>query len=337
MPAEHVIVPHDDVGRRIDWPLFWSPCNFPKPGYNQILFTVPASIPGEVRSIAFRRGRADAAVNYPAFSVDLSIGMGHSSRGPANPSHDVADNRGSDFTMVVPRQQVSFPASPARTSLPFPFEYRIPLARPFSLRPGSSAIIELRTYATTACPGNERFEWYFEDKLSNTEFGVACAQNEMVPGNVYAGNPGRAVQFPQRVSGLGAHGRIFGGLRNDLWNGLRLPYTLDHLGAPGCSLYISFDWEWPRYWDTGPGGFTYADLTLPNDPALAGRTIYAQGVRFDTAVNALGLATSQGWAVPVNPHFEPPISSVWGPEGPNGLAGGQVLIAFGPVFQLSDR
>jgi hypothetical protein len=327
-----VVVPADGVGVRVPFSLFWLACGFPKPRIDQILFRVPGEIPEVVRSIAFRRfDDPRTPPTYPAFTVDLEIGMAHSPRTPEIPSYDLPVNRGSDFTLVVRRQTIQFPSTPPRAG-GHPFDYRIPLALPFAFRRGSIGLIEMRIYATSACARNDlAFDSYGLERLLPTSFGAPCQSVALYPHPLYVGNFSSAFQTPPFVSDVTAHAHAFGGLRNDMWAGLPLPYSLAALGAPGCSLYISFDWEWPGFWRSN-GGMMF-DLTLPNDPAIVGKTVYLQGVRFDSLVNPLGFATTQGWQAVVNPHLRSPVSVVKAPF----LQGGQVHVGVGPVFLLSDR
>lgn len=336
------VVPAAGLGDRRGSATFWLPCGFP-PRFNQYLFKVPEAVPLLTRSLAFRRhDDIQTPPTYPAFTVDLEIAMAHSPRHPEGPSYDLAANRGPDFTWVLPRQTIAFAATQQRSDGGYPFDYRIPLARPFAFAPGATGLIEFRVYATSACKSgqnNLRFEWYSLHRPLGQSIGTSCDGIGLFPSSLMAGHFGWAIQFPPQNAGsaVDAHAHVFGGLRSDTWAGLQLPHGLDHLGAPGCSLYISFDWEWPSYWDTALRAIKYADLSLPNDPRLVGRTIYLQGVLFDRLANPLGFATTRAWAMTVGPHLDVPLSTVTAPWGPNRFNGGQVEVGGGPVFQLSDR
>ncbi|MBL8754533.1 MAG: DUF4623 domain-containing protein [Planctomycetes bacterium] len=67
---------------------------------------------------------------------------------------------------------------------------------------------------------------------------------------------------------------------------------LTGLGMPGCFSYTSFDLN---LYTGGPtiAGVSLFPLPIPNNPALAGGSLSAQGVGF-TLSNAFGLATSNG-------------------------------------------
>lgn len=334
-----VIVPEEGVGVRGSSPIFYLPCGFPRPKFKQILFRVPEGVSDVVRSIAFRRYDSQTTPpSYPAFTVDLEIRMAHSPRSTEIPSYDLPVNRGSDFTVVVPAQTIRFPATPPRAGDRHGFDYRIPLTTPFVFRRGAVGVIELRVFRTSACTSNNLgFEYAGLARVSPKMFGAPCTRASLNARELMAGNFSLAFQLPHTFSSPGAHAHVFGGLRKDAWEGLQLPYSLTPLGAPGCSLYISFDWEWPRFWVTADQSQAYVDLTLPNDPAIVGKSVYLQGVLFDPALNPFGFATTQAWEAVVNQHLECPTSTVSAPDGPNGLDGGEVTVGGGPVFLLSDR
>jgi hypothetical protein len=81
----------------------------------------------------------------------------------------------------------------------------------------------------------------------------------------------------------------------------------------------------------------FARLDLPNDPSVAGVSVFVQGVRLGTRTNALGMETTQAWKIEVMPHKDPSLSMLKAPEGPLNLDGGQRHLALGPVFELASR
>lgn len=340
-----VIVPEEGVGVRTPVHLFHKACvPGEKPTYLQSIFRVPATVPNPVRSIALRRRDAPEypLPVFPAFTVEIEIGMGHSPSTPALFSPDLPANRAPDFTLVLPRRDISFAPTTQREGNQYPFTYRFPLERPFTFRPGETAVLEFRIFRSTLCFGNRGthgvgFETYaMPGETSSKEYGTPCAAVG-VGGNRLLAQPMRPGNFGRGVMGLTfGVARVFGGLRNDTWNGLRLPFALDAWGAPGCSLYASLEWEWPTYWHSPLWGFTYVSLSLPNDPNLVGRSVFLQGFA-PTRTNALGFETSNGCEVTIGPHVEPPISLLIAPWGPNGVDGGQGTVGLGPVFELSGR
>lgn len=343
--TEGVVVPSPtDGGQRFAYRLFHS---IGTPAYQQVLFRVPDAVPNPVRSIAFRRmSHSSSPPTYPAFTVDIEIWMGHSPRTPASFDHDLPGNREADLSRVL-RRKVSFPARPQRTDERYPFDYRFVLDTPFVFQRNRVGVVELRILDSTLrltdwTLGGVTFEIWADHRTKGEEFGVPCSSRYGVwQGNLLAvldgvspGNPSWAVIIPP-PSARSVDVRFFGGLRNDQWSGLPLPYHLDKLGARDCWLYISMDWEWPQYWQIYPIG--HAELSLPPDPNLVGLTVFVQGVRLNTQTNALGIETTQAWRIPVTPHKDPPLSMLSSPFGPLGLDGGQARFAIGPVFELSGQ
>ena len=339
--AEGVVIPEPGIGIRAGRQTLHGYCSPTNAIYHQLLFDVPATVPNPVRSIAFRRwDEPGSPAVYPAITLDVEIGFGHSPRTPASFSYDVLENRGPDFTIVF-RRKISFPPTTRRADNDYPFTYGFPLDRPFSFTAGRAGLVEFRLLESSLCIGANplvTFEFYGIPRPDRGgPFGVACSRagpnggNVLTSGQLSPGNPGDASMTPVSAFGWPNLSRYFGGFRRDFWGGFRLPYALDALGAPGCSLYISYDWEWPTYW--GPF-FPSAQLDLPNDPTLTGRMVYTQGIRLDRRANSLGVDTSNGWAVKVGPHIDPPLSWLRAPWYPSWHLGQRVL-AVAPVFQLS--
>jgi hypothetical protein len=81
------------------------------------------------------------------------------------------------------------------------------------------------------------------------------------------------------------------------WNGLNLPYALDSLGAPGCSLSTNPLLILAAQADAA-GQATY-ELRLPAEPALQNAWIRYQGLAVDAPANALGITFSAGHKVQI--------------------------------------
>lgn len=350
-PPGQVVVPSREPGRHLVWGVFnigcgagWSPLRY------QFLFRVPGSTPITVRSIAFRRfdapGSPVASGTWPAFNVLLEMWMSHSPKTPALYSMLYAENRGHDHELVVQKRTIQFPAQAPQANNQYPFAYRIPLDVPFVLQPGATGVVEMRLENSTICLNAQNRFFGVDAWLQNVPdrwfryFGTPCSpvpgDNVLGTGRLGIGNPGMAIMSPQTLSGRGSFARIYGGLSNTSWAGLPLPYSLAPLGAPGCSLYISFDWEWPHIWPRGRG-FELAALDLPNDPTLVGRKIYVQGVNFDRLSNPLGLAPSQAAEIVVGPHSDAQGSMLVGPFGDPSLGTGQRIANICPVMLLDPQ
>jgi hypothetical protein len=73
-----------------------------------------------------------------------------------------------------------------------------------------------------------------------------------------------------------------------------LPRDLDDFGAPGCSLLAAPDAEFFLF--TGGGGQGSLLVRIPNDPALARETLFAQGAVLAPGANPLGWLFTAGLA-----------------------------------------
>ena len=81
------------------------------------------------------------------------------------------------------------------------------------------------------------------------------------------------------------------GIFDTVWNGQQLPFDLGAVGAPSCQIYTSVDDAVGAITDRA--GATSLRLPIPNDPNLAGRTLYEQWLVLDARANQLGLVTSE--------------------------------------------
>jgi hypothetical protein len=338
--TERAVVPADGVGTRFGLPYLHSSCRAGyNPNYHQCLFVVPSSATFPVRSVALRGG---SPIPFPAFSVEIEIGVGHSPSRPSFFSFDLPANRGPDFEIVLSRRTIHFTAMTSHGGEPPKYPFRFD--RPFLFRPGQTGVVELRVFGSTLCIGDPRFqnvtfEFYDTPRGSTwSMFGTSCSHlgssgNVLLAGPMSAGNPGSASMGPtfDPVPAM-----LFGGFSKTHWAGLTLPFALDAWGAPGCSIHASLEWQFPRYW-WGPNTvFKLFALDLPNVANLVGRTIYLQGV-IPVTRNRLGFETSNGSQVVVGPHIDPPLSYVTTPLAHGGTEGGQRLVGHGPVLELWDR
>ena len=357
--ATSMVVPQRrPQGMRAAWRLFHSPCQFQQVQNLQFLFRQHTSPPGSIRAVAFRRFDVpQSPATWPAFSATVELWMGHTPQTPAQFGYSFPSNRGPDFQQVTAPRTLQFPTTSQQPGNEYPFAYRIPLDRPFAFGlptgPDATGLIEMRVHDSTLCledPANQFLQWevYSEPRPNSyiTYFGSACTRggvsggdNFLSVGPMSAGNPSSAVMNPQSIAARGSFAKIYGGLRNDMWAGLALPYSLGPLGAPACSLYISFDWEWPYMWPPAAtmGGFTFALLDLVNSPSLVGLTIYVQGVRFDRAANPLGITTSDAVQVTIGAHHDPEGSMLIDSNLPQGVGAGQRLLGSMPLLSLETQ
>ncbi len=82
------------------------------------------------------------------------------------------------------------------------------------------------------------------------------------------------------------------GASNSRWGAISLPFDLTPLGAPGCSVLVSFDLLLPVA--TSTAGAATVRLTIPNNQALLGFRFFDQWTVLDPSANPLGMAFSRG-------------------------------------------
>ena len=80
---------------------------------------------------------------------------------------------------------------------------------------------------------------------------------------------------------------------------ISLDLDLTGFGASGCSLYQDMAVLIPALTDTA--GSSSVALPIPNDPHLLGSTVYQQWAVFDASANPLGITTSEGLAIRIQP------------------------------------
>lgn len=137
-----------------------------------------------------------------------------------------------------------------------------------------------------------RGTWVFETaaKAEAAPYGVGCAASTGVPALAATSRPwiGDACSGELTFVPLSGLAMLTLGWSDHNWGSAALPLSLAAQGAPGCLVWVE-----PSLWLPLPPGSSAAwSLAVPNVAVLAGLQVFAQGVVFDPAANALGLATS---------------------------------------------
>lgn len=308
------------VVRDNQW-LFETSCNPPNgwPNSMQNIFPIEPAAVGTVTSIAFRRGYgAGLPQSFPAIVTELEMGMCHTPHSATIPAFTQSGNRGMDWRIVVDRQSIQFPAVPYQPSLPYPFTYRIPLDRPFTLIGNRFALWEITVHASSVCyqkPLHMDGAMWPRDVSQSpvVSFGSPCGQygatsndNRIQVSPLNVGNYGDAGMNPQFPTGGRSFAVFFAGSQASHWYGLPLPYNLGAHGAPGCFVHIGMEYLWPMDLQLFHGQVTLAAIDIPAAQVLQGAHLFLQGVRFD-ANNVLDVATSNGLRATIGPH-----SPTWG-------------------------
>ncbi|MBI5853426.1 MAG: hypothetical protein HZB39_20645 [Planctomycetes bacterium] len=144
----------------------------------------------------------------------------------------------------------------------------------------------------------ERALWRYETphQATVTAYGGACASSAGTLLLAASDRPwlGDTLHGTLGPVPLAAAAAVFVGASDARWGNATLPFALDPLGAPGCTL-----WAEPILLLAPPLGTSHRNwsLALPMDPSLAGASAYAQGVALDPLANPFGLALSAGLAL----------------------------------------
>jgi hypothetical protein len=121
--------------------------------------------------------------------------------------------------------------------------------------------------------------------------GVACGPGvRPLPAISGTGSTARRGSFTVSAASLRPNtaALLLLGRSEQSYAGVPLPLDLTAVGAPGCRLYTDLLLVTVRAADAG--GAVAVSLTIPDDPALAGRNFFVQWTALDAAANALGLS-----------------------------------------------
>lgn len=125
-------------------------------------------------------------------------------------------------------------------------------------------------------------------------YGSGCAGSSGTPSmRADAGLPWLGDTFAATVTDLPPNrpAQMHAGFSDTVWNGLPLPFALDPVGMPGCSILASIDAIAPLQ---NLGGVAELVLPVPVDQNLLGLGLYLQALAFDPGANALGAIVSDG-------------------------------------------
>ncbi len=244
--------------------------------------------PFSIKEISIRRdGRVSTA--FQAHSYQVELWASHLPRDPVS-GYDAfwSRNRGKDWTKVLRKKTLYFPADQKPVQGPSPFSVRLVLDFPFTYK-GGAFMMEWVFHSSS----NERREWYadavddFSWKGEPAGAKVAYSGTSWPPGvRTYVPPPFLSSRFVHYgyVQTKGRQILVLGLVGNNTkkWGNLLLPFDLRKLGFPGggystvpllytnAVIFVSTlskrgkppweDWVWVEL----DGGF------VPDDKAVAG-------------------------------------------------------------------
>lgn len=272
--------------------------------------------------------RQDQLAPNPAIrghSVELEILAGLAANGPAQISSVFAANVKS-AQVAFAKRRVLMPDFVRGNFSPSAFVVRFPFDRPFKYVAvaGSHLLVDVRT---TGGAGDRVF--YNTDAVNAKDAGgksiatVHAASSTATVGSIYAnygpvmaflknstvryrlpkywgvGVPDLAKRFDLAFSDVAPNSAVLGafGFSRSSWGALPLPFDLNPLGAPTCTLWTGLEFTFVLAAGAfGNGGRSFG---LPLNRALIGLEFYSQLGILDPKANRLGLHWSNGIAIRV--------------------------------------
>jgi len=254
--------------------------------------------PGTITAVAFR---LDGGTTAASKVVDCEFSLSTAPASLVNLSVDFAQNRGTNATVVLPRQLLTLPAQSSGAT-PNPFLPAIPLTTAFAYDPAQGPLV-LEIVVFGQPPGAYSFDVTYVCTSAELAVGPAsCIGSNGLPVTVLSTTPqviwGRP-WVPQLRDALPNTLAVLtlGTFDSAPWGGLLLPQDLQTLGAPGC--YLSIDMAATFVGVTAADGTATFPFVVPNEPLLLGEWFRFQGGALDLQANTLGLVTSQARKVQV--------------------------------------
>lgn len=259
-------------------------------------------------------------VQIPEALVDVEIRIGYTSKTPASLSTTFDQNwdLGTPVT-VLPRTLVRYPAqnNPPATD-PTQFQLVIPFTTNFDWVPQAGRNLLVEIFARANSTGVPHYT-YVVDACYSTSIGRVFGSPDTATTGMHDANyalplaflelthtavpvlsnsdfPQIGNQFLVNVSQArpSAPGFLFFGLSRTNWSGIALPFAMDPIGAPTCSLLTSIDVATPL--TTNSSGKRSITYDVPLSLSMVGARFYNQFLISDPTVNPLGFVTSNGGA-----------------------------------------
>jgi hypothetical protein len=265
--------------------------------------------------------RPDALATDTGRRVQFQIQMGHGTQTLFTVSSLFAQNYSSAPTVVFARRIVQLPNLVAAPPGPSNDKVWIQLDTPFTYDASQNLVVDFSISAIDN--GNQAFPYRMDLPTwvaDRSSFGTGCVQSdgrtpEITTQNGYVAGPWTVTlsrALPNSVYSLHV------GAGTSSWLGIPLPFPLDNLGAPGCSLLVEFPVVISR--PTGSSGVDTLSANIPNDTVFYGLRFYAQALIFDLFANNLGVVTSNGASTTIG--ALPQVVMVEAPGNANATAGG---------------
>jgi hypothetical protein len=264
-----------------------------------------------INSINFRRDANLTPAAYPKKDIpQTTVSIGHTKVSPLTMTRTFSANITATMTTLVNGKH-SLPAQPAVSKPPAAFNIKYPTSTPFLYNPQTGHLI--MEWITGS--GNSTVKQHYDLDAVRITTGGSGNVNQFGTWGKFAGNdnarwtadanklvPGGAAAFTLTGFNQAYTSKLFIGVSNTTYNGLKLPYDLGNIGAPGNFLYTGLDLILPFTLQRNPSTPAYSanlNFPLPNDNKLIGLKAYAQTYYGDSKANAAGLVSSDALTLTV--------------------------------------
>jgi len=250
---------------------------------------------------AFRRATSGTIGGYAIKGVtftNLTVGLGHTSRTTATLSSTFTQNLTATMTTVLSGTYKA-PEQPKVTApAPAPFNILFTLSRPWAYNPQSGSL--LLDFQQTATQLN--YTGYWIDGTRRNSYGrffgkgvTGLMANRDRPllsfDSPYNAVPGGKIALRLAWPTKSYPATLFVGLSTRAWGAIPLPLDLAFLGAPNNKLYTGAEFRLPMSFvkQTNNRYLARTELSIPNDPGLAGLHAFFQSYLLDPPSNSLGM------------------------------------------------
>jgi len=257
--------------------------------------------PWQIGSLHMRRDSKDTSAFYGhKFPTEIFM-----SNCPQDPTKGYCRlwgaNRGSDFTAVMKKKDIEYPALGPISSPPAPFSVSFVLDSPFMYK-GKAFLIEFDVHPSSGGISH----WYADAEEvpgwigdptggSRVNKGVGCPPDFTNYGLYpFIGNQWHHFGYSRvKYKSLAALNLI--GVSSSSFGGLPLPFDLKALGGENCSLYTDILFAVPSFTEatSRDGRVDFHLGTIPNDLNFVGAVYTEQQIVLDTGFNGLGLRMSR--------------------------------------------
>ncbi len=269
---------------------------------------------GYIKGVEMRRdGRITTSFQAHKYYFDVHLSsLGVKSAAYWNKTSYKA-NRGLDYTLVLGRTLVNFPATPKPAVPPAPFTVKVPFKRFFRYYKGRNLLVQFDV--SPASGSTASYLWYADAQYYSSsgtghaavKYGKGCPPGRTLYGYAPPINgTSKLYWYWYSGGGYSTPAMAILGVSKTKFLGFPLPFPLAGIGAPGCWLNCDIAAAFPGTTDpSGVNGRYRVDLPVPYNPVFAGATVYGQTFVFKKGFNYAGLMASEGLQFKLGSYVKP--------------------------------